>query len=468
MRDYKKDFPIFQNNPELIYLDNAASTQKPKFVIDWIKNFLENDYANIHRGSYSLSEKSEELYEKSKKKVAEFIGAEFASEINYTYNANYAFNIIAQTLKKSEILKKWDKVILGISEHHANIVPWLILKEEIWIEIDYVWIRDDFSLDLEDLKSKLTSEVKVVSLSYASNVTGQIFELEKVWEIIKNFNESVISSLIENSEKIIKNTGFPLPREWEENQKLQIKKISENNSALNSQLSTLFIVDASQAVPNFKVDVKKLNCDFLVFTAHKVMAETGLGIFYIKKELAKKLIPSFGWGWAINRVKEQEFSPAGLPNKFEPGTPNIIWAVSLLKALEYIESIGWYEAIEKNEKELIEYFLQKLEKYNNCHSEWNKESLYRNLKIELIGSKKLENRLWIFSLVITGFHITDLAEFFAKENICVRAWLHCAEPLANCINNSWSLRISLYLYNDKNDIDRFFEVLDKILNKKIW
>lgn len=414
MKDFKKDFPIFDNNPGLVYLDNAASTQKPSFVIDWIKTFLENDYANIHRWAYSLSERSEELFERSKKKVVEFICAEFASEINYTYNANYAFNIIAQSLKKSWILKKWDKVLLGISEHHANIVPWLILKDEIWIEIEYIKILDDYSLDLDDLKSKLTSKVKVVSLSYASNVTGQIFELEKVSEIIKSYNNSKIPDL-----------------------------------TLNSQFSTLFIVDASQAVPNFKVDVKKLNCDFLIFTAHKIMAETGLGIFYIKKELSKKLIPSIGWWWAINWVKEQEFALAWLPNKFEVGTPNIIWAVSLLKALEYIESIWWYETIEKNEKELINYFLQKLEKYP---------------QVKLIWKKNSENRLWIFSLVIPGFHIADLAEIFAKENICVRAWLHCAEPLANTINNSWSLRVSFYLYNDKNDIDRFFEVLDNILN----
>lgn len=409
MKDFKKDFPIFDNNLWLVYLDNAASTQKPRYVIEWIKNFLENDYANIHRWAYMLSERSEELFDKSKKKIAEFIWADYASEINYTYNANYAFNIISQSIKKSWLLNKWDKILLSIAEHHANIVPWLMLKEEIWIEIDYIKIKDDYSLDLEDLRLKLNGKVKIISLSYASNVTWEIFELEKVWEIL---NDKYASD------------------------------------------KPIFIVDASQAVPNFKVDIKRLGCDFLVFTAHKVMAETGLWIFYGKKELLKKLTPSIWWGGAINWVKKQDFSPAWLPNRFEIWTPNIIWAISLLKAFEYIQSIGWYETIENNEKILIKYFLEKLQNYP---------------QIKLIGSKNLKNRLWIFSLEIPEYHIADLAEIFAEDNICIRAWMHCAEPLADTCNNNWSLRVSFYLYNDVWDIDRFFEVLNRIyLVDKKW
>ncbi|MDD2566247.1 MAG: cysteine desulfurase [Candidatus Gracilibacteria bacterium] len=461
MNNIKNDFPIFANNPGLVFLDNAASTQKPSYVINGIKHFLEHDYANIHRGAYSLSEKSEELYEKSKEKVKEFIGAKYISEINYTYNSTYAVNLLALSLKRSGILKKGDKILLSIAEHHANIVPWLILKEEIGIEIDYIGIKPDFSLDFDDLERKLTPEVKLVSLTYASNVTGEIFDLEKAGKIIKDYQC---------------HSGLD-----PESIKLEMK-IQKN--------PPLFVVDASQAVPNFKVDVEKLNCDFLFFTGHKVMAETGIGVLYGKKELLKKFQSGLGGGGAINWVKEQEYSPSGLPSRFEPGTPNIIGAVSLLKAFEYIESIGGYEVIEKNEKELVVYFLGKLEKYlysaviasdneaiqktspmdchdlcsfMGCDDELNIKST--KSRIKLIGSNKPDNRLGIFSLEILGIHSSDLADMFANENICIRAGLHCAEPLANNQGFSASLRISLYLYNDKSDIDRFFEVLDNIFDK---
>lgn len=398
MKNYKKDFPIFENNPGLVYLDNAASAQKPRYVIDGIKYFLENDYANIHRGAYSLSERSEELYEHSKRKVAEFIGASSWQEISYTYNSTYAFNLLASSFKKSGILKKWDKVLLSIVEHHANIVPWLILKEEIGIEVDFIWVDADYNLDLEDLENKLDDKVKVVSLTYVSNVTGVIFDLEKVGEIIKKND-------------------------------------------------IIFIVDASQAIPHFKVDVTKIDCDFLIFTGHKVMADTGLGVLYWKKELLKKLTPAWWGGWSINWVKKEEFSPSWLPFRFEPGTPNIIGAVSLLRALEYIKEIGWYEIIEKQEKELVKYFLEKLKQFK-----W---------KLELIWSEKEKNRIWVFTFHIKWINSSDIADIFAENKICVRAGHHCTEPL---MENCWlktTFRISLYFYNDLDDIDKFFEVLEK-------
>lgn len=405
MKNIKNDFPIFKNNPEIVFLDNASSTQKPQYVIDGIKNFLENDYANIHRGAYSLSERSEELYEKSKEKVKEFISAKYQSEINYTYNSTYAINLLTLSLKRSWYLKKWDKVLLSIVEHHANVVPWLILKEEIWIEIDYIGIKDDYSLDFDDLKQKITSDVKLVSLTYVSNVSWEIFNLEKAWEIIKDKNSEI-----------------------------------------------LFVVDASQAVPNFKADVSKLNCDFMVFTWHKVMAETWIGILYGKKELLKKLQSWLGWGWAINWVREQEYSPAWLPFRFEPGTPNIIWAVSLLRSLEYIESIWWYETIMANEKKLVTYTLDKINQFGD--------------KINLIWSKNAESRIWVFTFSINWVHPWDIAEFMAKNNICIRAGHHCTEPFMKYCEISWAFRMSLYIYNTENDIDKFFDVLNSYIESK--
>ena len=176
----RDDFPIFKNNPGLVFLDSTASSQKPSYVIDGIKKFLENDYSNIHRGMYSLAERSEALYEKSKKKVCEMIGGNHWHEIIYTFNSNYALNLLSLSLKRSGMLKKGDRVLVSIVEHHANIVPWLILKEEIGIEVEYVNVTDDFTLDIEDLKSKLTSQVKVLSLTHVSNVTGEVFPLQEV------------------------------------------------------------------------------------------------------------------------------------------------------------------------------------------------------------------------------------------------------------------------------------------------
>lgn len=407
MRDFKKDFPIFENNPGLIFMDSTASSQKPAFVIDWIKEYLENDYSNIHRWAYSLAERSEDLYEKSKKKVADFIGADSWREVIYTYNANYALNFIAWSLGKSEFLKKWDKVLVSIVEHHSNIVPWLILKDEIGIEIEYINVDEDFNLDLDDLRSKLDENVKIVSVTHVSNVTGQIFDLEKVGEIVKDYNKDI-----------------------------------------------LFIADASQSFPHFKVDVKKINCDMIFFTAHKVMADSWLGVWWAKTELLDKMKPIFSWGWAISWVKKFEYKDNNsLPEKFEVWTPNMSGAVSLLKALEYIDSIGWYEKIEEVENELIEYTV---EKWKNIKEKYD---------IKILWSLNPKNRVWVFSFLVPGIHSIDLADALAEEDICIRAGQHCAEPFLQSENCSHTCRMSLYIYNDKNEIDRFFELLDKVINK---
>lgn len=407
MRDFKKDFPIFENNPGLIFMDSTASSQKPAFVIDWIKEYLENDYSNIHRWAYSLAERSEDLYEKSKKKVALFIGADSWREVIYTYNANYALNFIAWSLGKSEFLKKWDKVLVSIVEHHSNIVPWLILKDDIGIEIEYINVDEDFNLDLDDLRSKLDENVKIVSVTHVSNVTGQIFDLEKVGEIVKDYNKNI-----------------------------------------------LFIADASQSFPHFKVDVKKINCDMIFFTAHKVMADSWLGVWWAKTELLDKMKPIFSWGWAISWVKKFEYKDNNsLPEKFEVWTPNMSGAVSLLKALEYIDSIGWYEKIEEVENELIEYTV---EKWKNIKEKYD---------IKILWSLNPKNRVWVFSFLVPGIHSIDLADALAEEDICIRAGQHCAEPFLQSENCSHTCRMSLYIYNDKNEIDRFFELLDKVINK---
>jgi len=262
--NFKKDFPIL-NKDDIVFLDSTASSQKPKYVIDSVKEYLENSYSNIHRWAYKIAEESEELYFASKQKVCEMINANNAREVIYTYNSNYAVNILTQTLRFNKFLKAWDKVLLSIVEHHANIVPWLILKEEVWIEIEYVNVTDNFDIDLEDFKNKYDEKVKVISFTQVSNVTGQIFGLESIWKLKKK--------------------------------------------------DTLFVVDASQSIPHFKLDVKKLNCDFMFFTGHKLMAETWIWVLWWKQELLKKLRPIFSGWWAISKVEKTCYKDSNLPDK---------------------------------------------------------------------------------------------------------------------------------------------------------
>lgn len=399
MQNLRWDFPIFKNNPDLVFLDSTSSTQKPEYVIKGICEYLANSYSNIHRGLYDIAIESEKIYFDSKKKVASFLNAPDFKEVIYTYNSNYALNIITQTLRLNKVLKAGDKVLVSIVEHHSNIVPWLILKEEIGIELEFVKIDENYDLDWADFVSKYDEKVKVISLTHVSNVTGQVFDLEK----IGNFKRE----------------------------------------------DTLFIVDASQSFPHIKVDVQKLNCDFLFFTAHKIMAESGLWVIWGKSELLNQFKPIFSGGGAINEVKEWCFKSWALPYKYEPGTPNIWWALSLLKALEYIENIGWYEAIEEIENELIAYSLEKFAQRPH---------------LQLIGSKHLKNRVWVFWFYIEGVHSLDIADTMAEHNICIRAGQHCTEPFMDYLGIKSSARMSLYIYNSKSDIDTFFEILDANFN----
>lgn len=404
----RNDFPIFENNPDLVFLDSTSTTQKPAYVIKGICDYLSKWYSNIHRWLYDIAIESEKVYFDSKKKVADFLGASDYKEIIYTYNSNYALNIIAQTLRLNHALKAGDKVLVSIVEHHSNIVPWLILKDEIGIEIEYVKVDSDFNLDWQDFVHKYDETVKVIALTQVSNVTGQIFDLEKVWSFIRD-------------------RSF-----W--------RPVSEK---------PIFIVDASQSFPHLKIDVKKLNCDFFFFTAHKVMADSGLGVIWWKKELLENYKPIFSGGGAINEVKECAFKYGALPYKFEPGTPNISGALSLLKALEYIEHIGGYEKIESLEKELIEYSLAEFAKRPH---------------LKLIGSTSSEKRVGVFGFYIEWVHSLDIADVMAEHNVCIRAGQHCTEPFMDYLGIKSSARMSLYIYNTTQDIDTFFSILDANFN----
>ncbi len=402
----RNDFPILKNNPDLIYLDSTATSQKPSHVIDGVKDYLESWYANIHRGSYDLSDTSEKLYERSKQVVANAIGSDNWREVIYTMNSTYALNLLTQSIWRTGLLKKGDKVLVSMVEHHANIVPWLILKEDYGIEVEYINILDDYSIDYEDFRSKLDDNVKIVSLTHVSNTTGQIFDLENA------------------------------------------------NSLLNMRYGNdrpLFIVDASQSVPHFKIDVKSLWCDALFFTGHKIFADSGIWVLWWKEDFLKSLRPAFSWGGAIWHVSQWEFTHAAqLPDRFEPGTPNLSGAVSLLRAFEYIGSIWGYKKLEEIEADLTEYALAKFQ-----NIDW----------VKLIGGIDAQKRVWVFTFSVEWIHSFDISDYMADNDICIRAWQHCAEPFLSSLDLVHTCRMSLHIYNTAEDIDRFFEVLEKAINE---
>ena len=396
---WKKLFPIFDKHPELIYLDNAASTQKPKTVIDWVSDFLKNDYANIHRWLYSLSERSEELYYESKCKLAELINCK-PSEIIYSYNSTYCINLLAQALVNSWKLWKWDKVLLWIWEHHSNILPRKTLSKLFWFKLEFINEDKNYNIDRKDFEKKFDKKVKVVSLSHVSNVTWQIMEVKKVRQKI-----------------------------WE---------------------NVFFIIDWSQSVPHIPVDIEQIQCDALIMTGHKMMAQTGLWMMYLKRELIKKLNPLILWWWTVKDVSINDFSLQNNADKWEAWTPNIVWAVSLLKALETIQTIWWIEGIQKHEKNLIKIICEWFEK--------------RKDKIKLIWNYDPNNRIWTFSFIINDENnFNKVWEIFSKNNICIRTWWHCAYPLHKSLNTWWSDRISTYIYNTESDIKEFFKILDIII-----
>ena len=391
---FRSDFPIFTSHPDLVYLDSASTAHKPQRVIDALSHFFANDYANIHRGAYDLSMESSGLYDRAKSAVAKKMGATPA-EIVFTYNATYAFNLIAQSLVKSGYLTKGDTVLLSKVEHHANIVPWQIIAAEYGIRIDWVELHPDGTLDYDSLEQKLPN-AKVLSITGASNVTGEVLDLGRMKGILDSLEQK-----------------------------------------------PLFILDGSQRFPHMETDVLQYGIDFFVATGHKVMSDTGIGFYYGRKDLLQKMDPAFCGGGAINSVTTEWYTPAGLPFRHEPGTPHIAGAVSLLAALDYIDSIGGFATIEKYEQELTEYALE----------------LFSTLpsSIRLLGSKNPENRLGVFSFVFDGKHPNDIAEALADAGICVRSGHHCTDVLHTALGIWGSLRVSLYLYNTREDVERLVE-----------
>jgi len=402
----RKDFPILRskmNGKQLVYLDNAATTQKPKQVIKAIEDYYKKYNANIHRGIYKLSEEATEMYEESKQKVADFISAKGIEEIVYTRNATESLNLVAIAWGEANIEKN-DHILISEMEHHSNMVPWQLLAKRKGAKLDYIKINDDTSLNIKSLKEELEKKPKIVSLTHVSNVTGTINDIKEVARLVH-------------------------------------------------EAGAVFLVDGAQSVPHMKINVKDLGCDMLAFSGHKMLGPTGIGVLYAKKEILESMPPFLGGGDMIKAVSYQSAIWNDLPWKFEAGTSNIEGGIGLGAAIDYINKIG-IEEINKHEKELTRYALERI-------------SEIKNVDIFGYGYENIEKRAAVISFSIKGVHPHDIAQIFDKEGIAIRAGHHCAMPLVKrLVSNGSVARMSFYLYNTKEEIDKAIDAIIKV--KKLF
>jgi len=398
MKNVKKDFPIFKNHPNLIYLDSAATSQKPQSVIDKVSEVYLQYNSNIHRAVYDLSQTATDAFETSRQRVAKFIGAGDPSEIIFTGNTTESINLVTYGWAR-KLLKKGDVIVLSEMEHHSNIVPWLQLKKEIGARLLFLPVTKDFRLDYKAVEAYPTSKIKLFALTHASNVLGTINPLET---IIPYF-----------------------------------RKIAPKAKIL---------IDGAQSVPHFSVDVKKIDADFFAFSSHKMLGPSGVGVLYAKKELLEEMEPMRTGGHMIKKVTKEFATWADLPNKFESGTANIEGVIGLGTAIEYLEKIGM-KHIEQYENELTVYALEKLHKIKN---------------FKLFGPKDAKNRLGVFAFAVGKVHTHDAAEILNRSHVAVRSGHHCAQLLLEHFGVTGTTRASLYLYNTKDDIDKLVEGIESV------
>ena len=392
--DLKKDFPIL-NERNITYLDSGATTQKPIQVINAIDEYYKNINANVHRGAYSLSIEATSAYEKAREKIARFINSSSAEQVIFTKNATESLNLIAYSYG-IENLNKDDEIVLSIMEHHSNLVPWQKVSKANGAKLNYMYINDEFEISDEEIENKITDKTKIVGITHVSNVLGTINNVKKI-----------------------------------------IKQAHKKGA--------IVIVDASQSIPHMKIDVQDLDCDFLVFSGHKMLAPLGIGVLYGKKQLLNHMTPFLMGGDMIEYVYEQETTFAPLPNKFEAGTQNIEGVIGLSAAIDYIESIG-YDEIARIENEVVNYAREELLKLDF---------------LELYITPNKENHSAVISFNIKGVHPHDVASILDNYGVCVRSGNHCAQPLMRHLGIDSTCRASFYLYNTKEDVDKLVEALKK-------
>ena len=395
----RDQFPILNkkiNNNQLVYFDNAATTQKPRQVIEAINKYYSEYNANIHRGIHTLAEKATQEYEKTRKTVSKFINSRSEKEVIFTRGTTEGINLIASSFVK-KFMKKGDEIIISEMEHHSNIVPWQMICEENGIILKTINVFENGEIDLDNFKELISNKTKFLSIVHTSNTLGTVNPIKEMMEICKKNN-----------------------------------------------INTM--VDGAQASAHSKIDVQDLNCDFFVLSAHKMYGPTGVGIVYGKEEILEKMPPYMGGGEMIKDVNFKKTTYNELPYKFEAGTPNIGDVIGFNEALSFISNIGldnvsWYE------KELKDYASKSLNEIEG---------------INIIGNSK--NKIGIFSFTIDKVHYYDLGLLLDSKGIAIRTGHHCTQPLMEKFNLEGTARVSLAVYNTKNEIDYFVEKLKQLIN----
>lgn len=383
----KKDFPIFKNNPGLVFLDSGASSQKPQAVIDAEKNFYETYYANVHRGIYRLSEKASEAFEGARVKVQKFINASSIKEVVFTRNTTESINLVSYTWGRQNI-ERGDEIVITEIEHHANLIPWQILAREKGAQLKFWPVNNNGRLDLNELKSLIDSKTKLVALTHMSNVLGTI---NPVAEIIK---------------------------------------------AIRQKSQAKILVDGAQSVPHFSVDMKEIDADWYVFSSHKMLGPTGVGVLYGKEEVLNSMPPFMSGGDMISNVTFGQAEWNELPWKFEAGTPHIGGVIGLGAAIDYLNTIGM-GSIQAYEEEITKLALAGLKKIS---------------ELTIYGPQEPRDRGAVFAFTIKGIHPHDISSILDEQGIAIRSGFHCAQPLHEKLGLTGSSRASFYLYNTLADI----------------
>jgi cysteine desulfurase/selenocysteine lyase len=401
----RQDFPILQrkiNGHPLIYFDNAATTQKPRQVIDAERRFYEESNANVHRAVHTLSQEATELHEGARETLGKFINAKESAEIIYVRGTTEAINLVAYSWGLHN-LKQGDEVLLSLMEHHSNIVPWEIISKLTGFTIKYVNVFPDGTLDYEDFEGKFSSKTKLACLSQVSNVSGVINDVKR------------------------------------------IAKVAHDHGAL-------MLVDGAQSVPHMPIDVQDMDADFLAFSGHKMLGPTGIGVLYGKKALLDKMEPFMGGGEMIKDVSySQEKKRCGIswndtPWKFEAGTPNIAGGVALAEAVRYLQKVGMADVL-RHEMELTKYAMEQFRELS---------------KVKVYGPSDPHLKCGIIPFGVEGLSSHDVALFCDTFGITLRSGFHCAQPLHQIFKLQSSARASFYLYNTKQEVDRFVEVLKEL------
>ena len=408
----REDFPILKEQVygrPLVYLDNAATSQKPQQVMDAIAEAYSHWNSNIHRGVHHLSQVATSKHEEARQAVAQFIGAKSSDEIIFTKGTTDSINALAFCLgeltnERTLYIQPGDEIIVSGLEHHSNIVPWQMLCARKKAVLRHIPLLPDLSLDMEAFKGMLNAHTRLVSVAHVSNVTGSVQPIEEIIRLAHDRNIPVC-------------------------------------------------IDGAQSVPHMKVDVQALDCDFLAFSGHKMYGPTGIGVLYGKREWLEKLPPHEGGGEMINHVRWSGTTYNDLPYKFEAGTPNFIGSWALKAAIDYIQAIGW-ETIEAHERELTEYCEEQLKVMGEGLSVTD---------IRIYAEDRPKAGVISFNL-FNGeelVHPFDVGTLLDQQGVAVRTGHHCAEPLIDELGVPGTVRVSFGLYNDKADIDAFIAALKK-------